>query len=174
MTTVQVDASTKVSYFRLSRQLLLVRVASAMPSELLSPQELRVWQAFRLMGEDVLSRIGRDLAGATGLSGPEFGVLSRLAVDKGEIRQQALAECLGWDKSRLSHQLTRMEERGLIKRRGLDKRLVLVQLTALGRKTLEAARPVHAESVRRNLLSRLTAEQIATIVRVSNILGDDD
>jgi DNA-binding MarR family transcriptional regulator len=147
-----------------------------MPSELLlSPYELRVWHAFRLMGEEVLARIGQDLTEATGLSGPEFGVLSRLAgLGQGEMRQQALADCLGWDKSRLSHQLTRMAERGLIKRHESDKRLVLVQLTRLGRKTLDAAMPVHAESVRRNLLSRLTAEQIATIVRVSNILGDDD
>jgi DNA-binding MarR family transcriptional regulator len=146
-----------------------------MSSELLSPHELRVWHAFRLMGEEVLDRIGRDLTEATGLSGPEFGVLSRLAgLGKAEMRQQALAECLGWDKSRLSHQLTRMEGRGLINRHVLDKRLVLVQLTRRGRITLDAAMPVHAESVRRNLLSRLTAEQIATIVRVSNILCDDD
>jgi hypothetical protein len=44
----------------------------------LSPQELRVWHAFRLMHEDVPARVGRDIAQATGLSGPEFGVLSRL------------------------------------------------------------------------------------------------
>jgi len=47
-------------------------------------------------------------------------------------------------------------------------------LTKLGRERLDAARPIHAESVRRNLLSRLSAEQIDTIVRVSNILGEDD
>ena len=44
----------------------------------LSPQELHVWNAFRLMHEDVLARVGRDIAQATGLSGPEFGVLSGL------------------------------------------------------------------------------------------------
>ena len=127
------------------------------------------------MSEDVLGRVGRDLTEATGLSGPEFGVLSRLAsIGKGEMRQQALAECLAWDKSRLSHQLTRMQRRGLIKRHESDRRVVLVLLTKLGQKTLDAAMPVHAVSVRRNLLSRLTAEQIATIVRISNILGDDD
>ena len=55
------------------------------------------------------------LAQATGLSGPEFGVLSRLAaLGKGEMRQQALASVMAWDKSRLSHQLTRMQERALI------------------------------------------------------------
>ena len=141
----------------------------------LSPQELRVWHAFMLMGEEVLARVGRDIALATGLSGPEFGVLSRLAaIGKGEMRQQALASVMSWDKSRLSHQLTRMQQRALIERRRTDGKTVLVALTQLGKEKLEAARPIHAESVRRNLLSRLTQEQVGTIVRVSNLLGEEE
>jgi len=141
----------------------------------LSPQELRVWHAFRLMHEDVLARIGRDIAQATGLSGSEFAVLSRLAgLGKAEMRQQVLAGMLAWDKSRLSHQLTRMQERSLIERRHVDGKTVLIALTQLGREKLDAARPVHAASVRRNLLSRLTQEQIDTIVRVSNLLGEEE
>jgi hypothetical protein len=47
------------------------------------------------MHEDVLARLGRDIAQATGLSGPEFGVLCRLAgLGKGEMRQQVLAGML--------------------------------------------------------------------------------
>jgi DNA-binding MarR family transcriptional regulator len=145
-----------------------------MSGKLLSPHELRVWHAFKLMGDDVLARVGRDIAEATGLSGPDFGVLSRLAgLGKGEMRQQTLAQSMGWDKSRLSHQLTRMQARDLIER-VTDKRVVLVVLTPYGREKLNAARPIHAASVRRNLLSRLSAEQIETIVRVSNILGEED
>jgi DNA-binding MarR family transcriptional regulator len=141
----------------------------------LSPQELRVWHAFMLMGEDVLGRVGRDITQATGLSGPEFGVLSRLAaIGKGEMRQQELARIMAWDKSRLSHQLTRMQERALIERRRADEKSVLVAITKLGKEKLEAARPIHAASVRRNLLSRLTEEQTNTIVRVSNLLGEED
>src|SRR3984885_10493895 len=101
-----------------------------MSTKPLSPHELRVWHAFRLMGEDVMARVGRDIADATGLSGAEFGVLSRLAaLGKGEMRQQALAQAMGWDKSRLSHQLTRMQERALIERRRTDGKTVLVALT---------------------------------------------
>jgi DNA-binding MarR family transcriptional regulator len=146
-----------------------------MSNQLFSPHELRIWHAFKFMGEDVLVRVGRDITAATGLSGPEFGVLSRLAaLGKGEMRQQALANMMGWDKSRLSHQLTRMKTRKLIDRRSTDKNTVLVVLTKLGQQKLDAARPVHAESVRRNLLSRLSTQQIETIVRVSNILGEED
>jgi DNA-binding MarR family transcriptional regulator len=101
--------------------------------------------------------------------------LSRLAaIGNGEMGQQALARVMSWDKSRLSHQLTRMNERALIERRYTDRNTVLVALTELGREKLDAARPIHAASVRRNLLSRLTPEQIDTMVRVSNLLGEED
>lgn len=146
-----------------------------MPTKPLSPQELRVWHAFKLMGEDVMERVGRDITVGSGLSGPDFGVLSRLAdLGKGEMRQQALAQSLGWEKGRLSHHLTRMQNRQLVERREVEARVVLIVLTKEGRAKLDAARPVHAESVRRNLLSRLSKQQVETIVRVSNLLGDEE
>lgn len=141
----------------------------------LSPQELRIWHAFILMGEDVLGRVGRDIAQATGLSGSEFAVLSRLAsLGRGEMRQQDLATVMTWEKSRLSHQLTRMEDRGYLERRRGDGKTVIVMLTEQGREKLDEARPVHAASVRRNLLSRLSKGQTETLVRVSNLLGEEE
>jgi DNA-binding MarR family transcriptional regulator len=67
-----------------------------------------------------------------------------------------------------------MQERALIERRRSDGKTVLVTRAKLGREKLDAARPIHATSVRRNLLSRLTQEQIDTIVRVSTLLGEED
>lgn len=146
-----------------------------MTAKPLSQRELRIWHAFLSMGEDVLERVGGDIARATGLSGPEFGVLSRLAAfGKGEMRQQELATVMGWEKSRLSHQLSRMQKRKLLERRAGDGRATLIALTKIGREKLESALPIRAESVRRNLLSRLTPEQIDMIIRVSNLLGDED
>jgi DNA-binding MarR family transcriptional regulator len=158
----------------LSRQLSLDILALEMSIKPLSPQELRVWHAFKIMSDEVMSRVAKDLTEGAGLSGPDFGVLSRLAaIGKGEMRQQDLARAMGWDKSRLSHQLTRMQARKLIERHDGGNRIVLIKLTKLGENLLAAARPIHAESVRRNLLSRLTSEQTATMVRISNILGED-
>ena len=146
-----------------------------MTAKPLSPRELRIWHAFRSMGDDVLSRVGRDIAQATGLSGPEFGVLSRLATfDKDEMRQQDLATAMGWEKSRLSHQLSRMQRQKLIVRRSGEGRATLVALTRIGREKLASALPIRDESVRRNLLSRLTPAQIEMIIRVSNLMGDED
>ena len=146
-----------------------------MTARQLSPREFRIWHAFVAMGEDVMERVGRDLSRATGLSGPEFGVLSRLAAyGQGEMRQQELATVMGWEKSRLSHQLSRMQKRKLIERRAGEGRATLVVLTRSGREKLGGALPVRAQSVRRNLLSRLRPEEIDMIIRVSNRLADED
>jgi DNA-binding MarR family transcriptional regulator len=141
----------------------------------LSQLELRIWHAFVSMGEDVLERVGRDITQATGLSGPEFAVLSRLAAyGRGEMHQHELARVMGWEKSRLSHQLSRMQRRKLVKRQPADGRATLIVLTRTGHESLESALPIRAESVRRNLLSRLSSEQIETIIRISNLLDDED
>jgi DNA-binding MarR family transcriptional regulator len=146
-----------------------------MTTKPLTPRELRIWQAFISMGEDVLERVGRDISHATGLSGPEFGVLSRLAAfGKGEMRQHELAQVMGWEKSRLSHQLSRMQKRKLIKRQPIDGRATLIVLTKTGGEKLANALPIRAESVRRNLLSRLSEQQIETMIRVSNLLGEEE
>ena len=94
-----------------------------------------------------------------GLSDPGYGVLSRLAdLGGGQLRQQDLADSMGWDKSHLSHHLTRMQQRGLVERQPSGD-AVTVRLTPAGRVVLDQAVPVHAAAVRRHLLSRLTAEQ---------------
>ena len=143
-----------------------------MASKSLTPQELRLWRAFQDMGEEVRGRVGRDISEATGLSGPEFGVLSRLlGLGHGEMRQQELAKVMKWEKSRLSHQLTRMVDRRLIKRETTDG-AVVIGLTKLGREKLTAAIPVRDESVKRHFLLRLTQDQIDTITLVGSLLSD--
>ncbi|WP_416069849.1 MarR family transcriptional regulator [Streptomyces sp. AK02-01A] len=86
--------------------------------------------------------------------GPDFGVLTRVVeTGGGRLRQSRLAELMGVHRSRLSHHLTRMEERGLITREravgGVD-----VVVTDDGRRATERARPVHAAAVRRHLVDR--------------------
>jgi len=143
-----------------------------MASKSLTQQELRIWRAFQDMGEEVRGRVGRDISEATGLSGPEFGVLSRLlGFGHGEMRQQELAKVMKWEKSRLSHQLTRMVDRRLIKRETTDG-AVVIGLTKLGREKLTAAIPVRDESVKRHFLLRLTQDQIDTITLVGSLLSD--
>jgi DNA-binding MarR family transcriptional regulator len=146
-----------------------------MKDKLLSPRELRIWHAFKVMGDVVLAQGGSDIERATGLSGAEFGVLSRLeGMGRGQLRQQKLAESMGWHKSRLSHQLTRMEARGYLERNPGDSGGVVVSITKAGKEVLEAARPVHAQSVRENLLDRLSSKQEDALVQISTRVTDPE
>jgi DNA-binding MarR family transcriptional regulator len=118
-----------------------------------------------------MNAVEHDIAEVNGLSGPDFGVLSRLAdLGEGELRQQDLATSMRWDKSRLSHQLTRMEGRDLTTRRPADAKGVIVGMTAKGRKALAAARPVHARSIRRHLLAKLSARQRQQLLAACELL----
>lgn len=127
--------------------------------EPLDAEEMSLWHAWKLAADTVRARIAADIAAAVGLSDADFGVLTRVAeLGGGRMRQNALAESMGWHRSRLSHQLTRMEQRGLVTRRGVDGG-VEVQLTDIGRDYAKAARPVHAAAVRHHLIDRLSPSQ---------------
>ncbi|MCI2259996.1 MarR family winged helix-turn-helix transcriptional regulator [Xanthomonas indica] len=140
----------------------------------LSTRELAIWHAFKQMGQTVMAAVEKDLAAGAGLTGSDFGVLSRLVdLGKGELRQQALADSMGWHKSRLSHQLTRMQARGLVRRNGSEPRVVTVAITALGEDKIAAARSVHATSVRTRLLDRLSTEDAQTLLKLAATLGAD-
>src|SRR5204862_4033594 len=109
----------------------------------------------------------------TGPSGPDYAVLARLHyLGRGEMRQQDLAESMRWDESRLSHHLSRMEGRALIRRRAGPGKGVTVVLTAAGSKQLAAASPVHARAVRLHLVSRLNGPQRKALLTLSQLLHD--
>lgn len=140
----------------------------------LTTDEQRLWHAWKRASEIVRTRIGEEIAAQTGLSDPDFGVLSRLEdLGVGRLRQNELAASMGWHRSRLSHQLTRMEERGLIKREDVQRGVqVSVVITAAGRKAIAAARPVHAAAVRRHLSARIPADQLSQLIAVLESLAD--
>lgn len=128
-------------------------------TESLDAEEMALWHAWKLAADRVRTRIAADITAAVGLSDADFGVLTRVAeLGDGRMRQNALAESMGWHRSRLSHQVTRMEQRGLLTRHEVDGG-VEVRLTETGRDRAEAARPVHAAAVRRHLIDQLGPSQ---------------
>lgn len=97
---------------------------------------------------------------ATKLSGADHGILSRLAEAEAQgVRQQELCDSMQWDRTRLSHHLTRMERRGLVKRSKLEGGGTWVSITAAGDHARASADPIHAEAVRRCFVSKLTEAQ---------------
>ena len=145
-----------------------------MSDDALSPDEVAIWHAFKLVGETVSASVERDILAASGLTGSEFGVLTRLVdLGDGRLRQQELATSMRWDKSRLSHQLTRMQKRDLVSRINVDPSTVLVEITDAGRAALAPARQAHARSIRENLLDRLDDRgRVAFAAAMAAILGD--
>lgn len=135
-----------------------------MVKKTISPQELDAWRGFRRMAEIVSGRIAQDITRATGLSGSDFGVLMQLdEAEDGRRRQRDLQAFLEWDKTRLSHQLTRMASRGLIERESGEGNVVNICMTQEGRQQLAAARPIHIESVRKHFIDHLAQDDLANL-----------
>jgi DNA-binding MarR family transcriptional regulator len=83
----------------------------------------------------------------------------------GLLRARDLGSEIGWDRSRLSHHLSRMEKRDLIAREECaeDARGLMVRLTKAGRRAIEEAAPGHAESVRHYFFDQLSDDEIETM-----------
>ncbi len=138
----------------------------AVQPQRLDGTEARVWLGYRRMRALLDLRIARELMRDSGLSEPDYDVLSTLAAEPAHrYRLNELAATLVWSTSRLSHQLTRMAQRGLIAREECadDARGAMVVLTEAGRRAIEAAAPSHVASVRRNFFDLLSAEQLGRL-----------
>jgi DNA-binding MarR family transcriptional regulator len=115
-------------------------------------------------------RLNRELSRATGLSEADFEILVTLAESADpSMRALALRCGLEWEKSRLSHQLRRMEQRGLVTRENCeeDNRGAVVRITDEGRKLAEEAKLVHEQAVKRYVYDALTPEQIDALGEIA-------
>ena len=136
----------------------------------LTDDEQSVWRAFLAMKTQLDAQLGRDIHDDSGLSMADFSVLVPLSEHPDRrMRILELARGLQWEKSRLSHQLTRMQQRGLIERSNCseDRRGSFVVLTAQGVSAVQAASPRHVESVRRYLFDVLSADQVAVLSEIA-------
>ncbi len=141
----------------------------------LNEAEQDAWYAWRRMFPLVNAGIARDLGQDSGLSEADYDVLSVLgSADGHRMRISALAVLMHWSRSRLSHQLTRMEQRGIVRREEVagDGRGAEVVLTEAGVDTITAAAPLHVESVRRHLIDVLTPDQLRTLAEVGEVLRE--
>lgn len=129
----------------------------------LSPAEDRAWRGYRRMRALLDLRISQDLLADSGLSDADYDVLSALSETDGHrLRIKELAGRMLWSSSRLSHHISRMQQRGLVVREAYpaDGRGALVVLTPEGLQTIRRAAPEHVESVRRAFVDVLTDDQI--------------
>lgn len=130
----------------------------------LTEDEQRAWRGFLLASRLVLDQLSRELSQSHDLSLTDYGILVRLSEEpERRLRMTELAASAGLSKSRLSHQMNRLEARGLTSRSTCpdDARGTFAELTDSGYDVLSQAAHVHVEGVRAHLLSFLRPDQVA-------------
>ena len=141
----------------------------------LDETEARAWRGYLRMRTLLDAELGRELARDSGLSTADYEVLVHLSELGGHrLRMSELCARMLWSKSRLSHQVTRMEQRGLVVRENCpsDARGSFVRLTEAGLDAIVAAAPGHVETVRRHLFDLLSREQVETLGDITNAVVD--
>jgi DNA-binding MarR family transcriptional regulator len=135
----------------------------------LDENERRAWRSLQIMQARLTALLAHDLSAHSDLSYQDYVVLVALTDQPaGQMRLFQLGNALGWEKSRMSHQVSRMVERGLVEksRCGSDRRGAFVAVTDAGLREIGAAAPSHLEAVRRLFVDRLTPSQLASVAEV--------
>lgn len=135
----------------------------------LTDDQQRAWRGLIHLTSQLNTALERQLQDDHGISLADYEILSRLhdAPPEG-MRVRQLQATLAWEQSRVSHQLGRMQRRGLVERRDChdDGRASAYVLTDVGRTAIEGAAPGHVEAVRLLLFDHLTAGDVASLATV--------
>lgn len=139
----------------------------------LSAREDAAWRGFLRLRTALVGHLARELAADSGLTEAEYAILVALVESPGHrIRARDLALGLQWERSRLSHQIARMEDRGSVRRmpcaddaRGFD-----LVLTDVGFAAIKAATPAHLGEVRHCFADVLTDEQLDALIGISSAI----
>ncbi|WP_020392617.1 MarR family winged helix-turn-helix transcriptional regulator [Kribbella catacumbae] len=142
----------------------------------LDAREAHLWQSYRDAHRELMTTLEGRLVRNSGLSGADYALLHPLSISEaGVLRTRDLGRSIGWERSRLSHQVSRMEKRGLVVREECesDARGSMVRLTDAGRAAIAAAAPDHVDAVRSYFLDRLTREEQDLFTKLlDRVLGD--
>jgi DNA-binding MarR family transcriptional regulator len=145
------------------------RVADVAKPRWLDERQQHVWRAYLDLNQQLYALVEDRLVRDSGLSGADYSVLVPLSESAdGVLRARDLCLEIGWDRSRLSHHLRRMEQRGLVVREECaeDARGTMVRLTDTGRHAIERAAPQHAEYVQQYFFDLLSTEELETLSTV--------
>jgi DNA-binding MarR family transcriptional regulator len=135
----------------------------------LDDAQQRAWRAYLESTILLFDALDRQLQRDAGLPHAYFEILVRLSeADERTLRMSELAAATHSSRSRLSHAVARLEERGWVIRRDCetDRRGQLASLTDAGFAVLESAAPGHVDAVRRFVIDRLTPEQVDQLTAI--------
>ena len=145
------------------------------PRQSPTADELRIWRGFIETAQALNARLAGRLQEESALSPGDYAVLLALSeADGRRLRSSELAVAVGWERSRLSHHLRRMEGRDLIRRDdcAVDYRGAEVVLTDHGAQAFRSASVPHLRAVRELFVDALTPEQLDEVERLTAALRD--
>lgn len=128
------------------------------------------WKAFHSIRINLLPPLVKNLSDNCGVSEAEYQIFMGLRVSPHqELTPSKLAETIGWDLARVSHQVSRMEAKGLINRLQCpeDARSYLLQMTKKGNTLIEKAFPLQMQEVNRLFIDALTTDQLKSLIEIS-------
>jgi DNA-binding MarR family transcriptional regulator len=134
----------------------------------LTVDQQRVWRTFLNGVARINDRLDAELR-PFGLDLGEYEILVHLSESEGHaLRMSELAERVRQSRSRLTHTISRMEDKNLVMRMACpsDRRGVIAQMTEHGYDLLVKAAPAHVESVRRALVDRVDPDDFEALGRV--------
>jgi DNA-binding MarR family transcriptional regulator len=135
--------------------------------------ELRIWRNFIETSEVLRARLAARLQSESSLSSGDYQVLLALSeAENRRLRSSELAELIGWERSRLSHHLGRMEKRELVHRTRCsdDAHGVDVILTIDGSSAFRAGGIPHVRAIRELFIDALTPDQLAQVDTLTTAL----
>ncbi|NUR93945.1 MAG: winged helix-turn-helix transcriptional regulator, partial [Kribbellaceae bacterium] len=135
-----------------------------------------LWQSYRDTHRELMRALEARMFTNSGLSGADYALLHPLSeAEDGVLRTRDLGRSVGWERSRLSHQVSRMEKRGLVCREECtsDARGSMVRITELGRKAVDAAAPDHVAAVRTYFFDRLTPDEQTQLTTLLDRIAAD-
>ena len=137
----------------------------------LDEREQAAWRGLLRMHAQLGAELARRMSARSPLSYPDYEVLVALTDEPDRrMRLFELAEQLAWERSRLSHHVARMVERGLVAKEpcDTDRRGAFVVATPHGRAELAAAAPAHVADVRELFVEPLTGAQLGAIAAAAD------
>ena len=136
----------------------------------LDEREAHLWRAWLRVAHELPRALEDEINQGSGLSAADYAILIPLSESAdGVLRPRDIGREIWWDRSRLSHQLTRMEKRGLVAREECaeDGRGALVRMTPAGRAAIEGAAPDHVAATRRYFFDHLSSRDVDVLTACS-------
>jgi DNA-binding MarR family transcriptional regulator len=136
--------------------------------------ESRAWRAFVLATQLLMDQLDHELQEEVGIPHAYYAILEVLSEQpERALRMTEIADRLRFSKSRLTHAIGRLEERGWVQRAACptDRRGAYAAMTEAGLQALSAAAPAHVAGVRRHVFDRLTPEQVEQLRAIGEAIA---